>query len=273
MATETIAGPYGEVRAASTAGGGTALTSTAARIVLPFGTKHIDLVPRNFSTAVVVQWLKNPWLTILKTTDAHASFTDYSVSAQDDSITTSVTLGSLDTLANGDALYVGSHLPFSGVEVDVGSTNSTGSRALTVSYWDGSAWQDISATDGTASGGTTFAQDGSVTWTMPGVGAWATAKLNSTNSAIDPNMGAHGEIYWTQWTVDGALDSSVTARSMIAINRSTVYHEIPSGMAWAEAVTVGPGGISSIQAKTDAGTANLIVDCAARAWFPPQGAS
>lgn len=272
MATETVVGPYGEVQAASTAGGGTALTTTATRILLPFGTKHIDLVPRNFVTAVVVQWLKNPWLAVLKTTDDHASFTDYSTNVQDGGFSTTANLNSFDTLANGDALYVGSHLPFSGVEVDVGSTNSTGSRTLTVSYWAGSgSWQDISATDGTAAGGTTFAQDGSVTWTVPS--GWGTAKLSATNSAIDPSLGAYGEMYWTRWTVDGALDSSVNARGMIAINRSTTYHEIPSGMAWAEAVTVGPGGISSIQAKTDAGTANLIVDCAARAWFPPQGAS
>lgn len=268
MATETIAGPFGEVRAASTAGGGTALTSTAARIVLPLGTKHIDLVPRNFSTAVVVQWLKNPWLTIFKTTDAlvaESNLTDYSVEAQDGSTATSVTLSSLGTAAQGDYLYVGSHLPFAGVEIDVDAANGTAS-VLTVNYRkDDDTWATTSASDGTASGGASMAQDGSVTWTVPT--DWKSARLFDTGDT-KLNLGiAKEEMFWTRWQFSAALDSSTTLDSMIAINRSTTYHEIPSGMAWAEAVTVGPGGISSIQVKTDAGTASLIVDCAARGRF------
>lgn len=266
MATETIAGPYGEVTAASTAGGGTALTSTAVRIVLPLGTKHIDLVPRNFSTAVVVQWLKNPWLTIFKTADSLATEpTEYSVEAQDGSTSTSVTLSSLGTAAQGDYLYVGSHVPFSGVSIDVDAANGTAS-VLTVRYRkNDDTWADTSATDGTDNGGATLGVDGSVTWTVPA--DWKSARLFDTGDT-DLNIGlGKQELYWTRWEFSAALDSSTTLDSMIAINRSTTYHEIPSGMAWKEAVTVGPGGISSIQAKTDAGTANLIVDCAARGRF------
>lgn len=264
MATETLPGPLGEVRAASTAGGGTALTGTAARIFLPPGTKHLDLVGRNFSTAVVIQWLPCPWLTVVKSTDGNATFTDYSYEAQDNSTSTSVTLSSLDTLANGDALYVGSHVPFSGVAVDIDAANGTAS-VLTVHYRknDGT-WADTSASDGTDSGGATLAVDGNVTWTVPT--DWTTARLQDLDA--DTRMqGLAGELYWTRWTVSAAVDSSTTADSMVAIPRSTVYHEIPAGMAWAQAVTVGPGGISAIQAKTDAGTANLIVDCAARGRF------
>lgn len=266
MATETIAGPYGEVRAASTAGGGTALTSTAARIVLPLGTKHIDLVPRNFATAVVVQWMKNPWLTVLKTADLLVTEpTDYSVEAQDGSTDTSVVLSSIGTAAQGDFLYVGSHVPFAGVEIDVDAANGTAS-VITVKYRKSdNTWADISATDGTISAGKSMAVDGSVTWTVPT--DWVTARLFDTTDTL-ANFGiGKTELYWTRWEWSAALDSSTTLDSMIAINRSTVYHEIPSGMAWQEAVTVGPGGISSIQAKTDAGTANLIIDCAARGRF------
>lgn len=268
MATETLTGPLGEVRAASTAGGGTALTGTAQRIVLPLGTKHIDLVPRNFSTAVVVQWLKNPWLTVVKTTDAlvaESNLTDYSVEAQDGSTATSVVLSSLGTAAQGDFLYVGSHLPFAGVEIDVDAANGNAS-VITVKYRKAdNTWADISDTDGTASGGASLAQDGSVTWTVPS--DWITCRLFDAGDT-KLNLGfAKEDMYWTRWEWSAALDASTTLDSMIAINRSTTYHEIPSGMAWAEAVTVGKGGISSIQAKTDAGTANLIVDCAARGRF------
>src|SRR3972149_4552495 len=142
MATEILQGPLGEVRAVSTAGGGTALTTTAARVVLPRGTKWLSLIPRALTGADVVQFNFNPWLTIIKTTDllaTQANITDYSDAAQDSSAATDVDLSSLSTLANLDAVYVGSHLPFSGVEVDIDAANGTAS-VLTVTYWDGSAW-------------------------------------------------------------------------------------------------------------------------------------
>ena len=261
MATETIPGPFGEVRAASTAGGGTALTGTAARIFIPPGTKHIDLVGRNYSTAVVIQWLPCPWLTIYKSGDGNATFTNYSYAAQDNDTGTSVVLSSLDTLANGDALYVGSHIPFSGVAIDIDAANGTAS-VLTVAYRkNDNTWADTSATDGTTSGGATMAVDGSVTWTVPS--DWHTARLQDLD--VDSRgQGLGGELFWTRWVVSAALDSSTTLDSMVGLPRSTVYHEIPAGMAWAQAVGEG---ISAIQAKTDAGTANLIIDCAARGRF------
>lgn len=278
MSTETISGPTGEGRVASTAGGGTALTTTAARIVLPIGTKQITLIPRNFSTAVVAQFLKNPYLAVLRTQDEGDSFQDYSYSAQDGSTGTSVILSSQDTLANGDALYVGSWVQFSGVDIDIDGTNSTGSVTLLVEYWNGGGWATVSATDGTASGGTTFAQDGNVTWTVPTqwkMGALKDmVKASALNTGPQLDLGAYlglpavpwltDRLFWTRWSVDVAIDSSVTFDHMLAINRTTVYDELPSGTAHEEAVTFGPGGISCIQAKTDAGTANLVVKVAAR---------
>lgn len=272
MATEVIAAPLGEVRAASTAGGGTALSTSAARIALPRGTKFIRLIPRNFSTAVVAKFNKNPFLTIFKTTDALATpgnITDYSDAAQDSSTATKVTLNSLDTAANLNFVYVGSHVPFAGVDVDVQNTNGNAS-VLTVKYWNGTAWTSISATDATASGGNTFAQDGVVSWTVPT--DWATARLGrgvgSVGSTGDSVLPAHGllseEMYWTRWEVSAALDSTTDANSMLATNRSTAYAEIPAGFEWAETITVGRGAFFSLTALTDAGTANLVVNCATR---------
>jgi len=252
MATEVLSGPLGEVRAASTAGGGTALSTTSVRIVLNRGAKWLSLTPRNFSTAVVAQYLLNPWLTVLKTADSGATFTDYSIEAQDASTSTSVTLSSIDTLANGDALYVGSHLPFSGVAIDVDAANGTASvLAVTYSKSDGT-WANITPTDGTDSGGATMATDGSVTWTVPT--DWETRVID----------GAGQGLYWTRWVFSAALDSSTTLDHMLSINRSTVYAELISGQAFEEAVTVGPGGICSVQARTDDGTANLIVNTGTR---------
>ncbi len=264
MATEILSGPLGEVRAASTAGGGTALTSSAQRIVLPRGTKQITLIPRNFSTAVVVKFNKNPFLTIIKTSDllaTQANMTDYSDNAQDGSTSTKVTLSSLGTSATS-FIYVGAATPFGGVEIDVAATNSNAS-VLTVKYRKSDdTWADISATDGTASAGATMAQDANVTWTVPT--DWKSAKLFETGDSPLHLGVTMEEMFWTRWEVSIALDSTTDQNSWIAINRSTTYAEIPLGLGWTEAVSVGPGGIFSITALTDAGTANLIVNCATR---------
>ena len=266
MATETISGGLGEVRAASTASGGTALTSTATRIVLPFGTKQITLIPRNFATAAVVKWNKNPWLTVIKTTDALATEpTDYSYEAQDGSAATDVTLSGLSTAAALDFLYVGSHVPFSGAQIDIDAANGNAS-VLTVKYRKSdNTWADISATDGTDNGGAAFGIDGNVTWTVPT--DWITARLFDTGDT-KLNIGvAKQELYWTRWEVSVALDASTTLNSLLAINRDTAYAELIATTGWQEAVTVGPGGIASITALTDAGTANLVVDIASRGRF------
>ena len=274
MATEIVPGGMTEWRSASTAGGGTALTSTATRIPIPRGTKQIVLIPRNFSTAVVVKYNLNPFLTILKTTDLLATstnITDYSEAAQDLSTSTKVTLNSFDTIANSNALYIGSWLPFGGVDVDVNNTNSNAS-VLTVKYWkQGSpnAWADISASDGTTTGGHTFGQDGLVTWTVPS--DWQSARLISgqanQNYIGDTNLRlgiAQEELYWTRWEVSAALDSTTDCNSMISINRDTTYAELPSTVGMSQAISVGRQGLFSVTALTDAGTANLIVNCSTR---------
>lgn len=265
MATEVHAGGYGEVRAASTASGGTALTSTAARIVLPKGTNHITMLPRNYaSSAVVVKFNLNPWLLIFKSTDAladMANLTDYSDNAQDNSTSTDVTLSSLGTLAQGDALYVGSWTPFGGLVVDVDAANGNAS-VLTVHYSkNDNTWADISASDGTDSGGASMAVDGNITWTVPT--DWGKIDLKTLTTTAAKNQGLFTEPeFWVRLSFSAALDSSTTLNSVIAINRDTTYAELPAGTGWEQHITVGRGGHYSITALTDTGTANLIVNCA-----------
>lgn len=261
MAQEVIAAGLGEERVASTAGGGTALSTTATFIRLPRITKYISLIPRNFSTAVVAKFHLNPWLTILKTADALVTApTDYSVAGQDLSAASAgVVLSSLDTLANGDFLLIGAHLPFRGVLVDVNATNGTPS-VLAVHYWNG-AWTSATPTDGTDSpAGTTLGQDGNVTWAVPT--DWKLAKLSAIYTSA-PNFPYRDfAMYWTRWSVSVALDSSVTLDRMLALNRdSSRYAELISGESMEETVLHGvPGGMGCIEALTDAGTANLVVN-------------
>lgn len=225
MATQTYVGSLGEVRSASTAAGGTALTTAAQVIALPDGTKHVFVTGRNYSTAVVAKVALVPYLVVLKTTDNLATATDYSVQAQDGLAATNVALSSLSTAANLDYLYVGSHLPFRGVAVT--SVNANGNAStLTVKYWDGAAWTDITATDGSAAAGATLGQSGLVTWTVPA--AWAKASLMTINSPAPASAVPYGSdaLYWTRWQVSAALDGTTDASAMLALSRSTAYAEL-----------------------------------------------
>lgn len=263
MATEVFTRSVGMLRGLGTAGGGLALdTAVSAHTEVPAfppGTNFIVLQPRNFSTAVVAQFALNPWLHVLRRVDT--TWTDVAQNAQDASTGTTLTLSSQDTAANSNFYYIGSHDQFRGVAVDVQLTNSTAS-VLTVKYWkNDSTWADITATDGTASGGATFAQDGFVTWTVPT--DWQTASLVTAGdiSAANATLSSQndGALFWTRWEVSVALDASVTANSMTALNKSTAYPELVSGQVAEIPIHRGPGGIGAMEVKVDAGTGNIII--------------
>jgi len=257
---EVWAGQLGELRAASTASGGTALTTTATYIQLPLKTSHLFITPRNFSTAVVAKVALNPWLVVLKTTDNMITTpTDYSEAAQDGSTDTDVDVSALGALTDGDFLLIGSHLPFRGVYIDVDGTNAAGTATLNVHYWNG-AWTDASDTDGTFST-MVFAQDGLVYWTVP------TTWKPETIATLYPTMTTKTYysdklLYWTRWSVSVALaDTAITFNSMVAANRSTSYSEWLEGQPLEQRIKHGEiGGIGCIEALTNAGTANLIVN-------------
>lgn len=253
-----------EWQAASTASGGTALTTTAAFVLLPDGTEEVELIARNIAGGgAVAKVALSPYLAVLKTTDllvATANATDYSKAAQN-ATTADVVLSSLGALAANDAIYVGSHLPFRGVKVDMTAANGDAS-VLAVTYWDGSAWTDIAPTDGTAAAGATFGQDGNVTWTVPT--DWAKAKLTDAVAGAHPGIPLAGEnLYWTRWVVSVALDASTTIASMIAMNRATTYAEMIATFNRRFRCFKGLGGIAAIEGAAD-GTANLIVNAGVR---------
>lgn len=260
MATEVLAARLGAPRLAGAANG-VACTTAAARTVLPRGTRLLSMVTRNYSTAVVIRWTLCPWLTVIKTTDLLATTaTDYSDAAQDGSTATDVVLSSLDTLANLDAVFVGSQETFGGIVVDVDATNSNASVIL-VQYWNGSAWTDISASDGTANAGASMGQDGNITWTIPS--AWVPTSLAQTTATADKGLGLASQVkFWLRITFSAALDASTTQNSWVAMEASTAYAELVPGQVWEQAITVGEGGYSAVSSLTDAGTANLIVNCA-----------
>ncbi len=273
----SYSGPLHELRSISTAAGGTALTTTAVLIHLPNRVNFLAMTPHTYSTATVVRIGLCPYLIVFKTADSLATITDYSSEAQDASTATSVTLSSLGTAAQGDFMYVGSHVPFRGVSIDVDAPNGT-NNTLTVKYWKSDlTWADISVTDNTDTGAS-LAQDGTVVWTIPT--DWLKSSLVTIASPAPaaglPFTTVSDAYYWTRWEWTSGLDSATTLDSIIGLCRSTDYAELLAGQPFETAVHKGispipgivAGGISAVEALTDAGTAKLIVNVATRPNLP-----
>ena len=253
-----------EIRAASTAGGGTALTTTATGVAtplalgivpIPFGSDYLSITPRNFAGCAVARVSLNPYLTIFYTTDAGVNVTDISEEMQDGDATDHA----LDGLpASGTGyMYVGARVPFRGVCVEIGTdANGTGSE-LTVKTWNGGAWVDASDTDNTESGGnTSFAVDGTVLWTPPA--SWTAASLKAIGETLpDDAPQLTSKMFWTRWEWVTALDSCDVI-NMLALGRSTAYAEYIEGQTLE--IMVSQREIGNIQGITDAGTANLVVN-------------
>ena len=109
--------------------------------------------------------------------------------------------------AAGDLIYLGCDVPFRGVYVDVTNTNGN-AAALDGSYWNGSAWTDLTVTDGTSATSKTFAQDAPVTWTVPT--DWATYSVNGSVN-----------LFWVFLWTDADLDSSVSLANVVPLGIQT----------------------------------------------------
>jgi len=72
-------------------------------------------------------------------------------------------------------------------------------------------------------------------------------------------------MYWTKWTWSANIAAGATVDHMLGINESTAYAEVSTGVATEGRVNHGFGsnGVGGVEALTDAGTANLLVNCAA----------
>ncbi len=258
-------------RSASAIDGGTTITAdTPLRIVLPDGTHFASVMGHNFTTAVVLQWNTCPYLSVLVTKDDLATVDDVSKVAQDGLSATIFDLDSLPTLALGGFLLIGSPRRIRGLDINLTNFNTTPS-VLLVEYWNGAAWVDLSATDGTDVGGDTLGQDGLVTWALPAIGAWKRKRARELALPVlppvaIPSIHATESWFWTRWSVSVALDTDVTVAGMIALA------EFAPGVGGAETLTdqvtsiyaiKGIGGVAAVEADVDAGSGDVVVNVAA----------
>src|SRR3990167_1387135 len=246
-AIEGQIGPFGQAKVLS-ASGGVDLDTTAVMVPVPKGVASIETLPRNFTTATNYYTVALcPYLSIFKTTDDGVSFTEYSEEAQDGDVGT-LSLSSLSTLALGDYLYIGAPLPFRAVRVDVDAAHPNATvSVLTVKYYTtAGTWATITATDGTISGGATFAVDGDVSWTVPT--DWKTTKIRSQ------------DLYWTRWEVSVALDSDTLVANMWGLSEYSAAPQYPSTYAVFQRVYRGPEGIAALEVLGNANDGFVIVN-------------
>lgn len=274
-----------EGRAVSTAGGGTALNTTA--VLIPIGSRgkysgtgQLNISPRNAAGAAIVKYALTPRVSVLIVIDGFLGLpTDESDDAQDDSVSTDVTLSSTPGWPVG-AVYVGAPGEFRGLRADVDAANSNAS-VLTGEYWNGSAWVDAVITDGTASGGATMAVDGDITFTP--AAAWTPGRLidilNKSRVVAfqgPPAWGSIAEImdkplFWLRLKPSLALDASTTLNSFMALARTANYDEmrIDEGVEFeGDGINTDVDGLGAVEALVDAGTASLIVSLRGEGFRP-----
>lgn len=270
MPTDVISGLWSHSRLAGAANG-VILSTTSAFVGLIQGTQYVDLITRNFATAVNMRYIACPYVVVLKTHDKLASKPfDYSEVAQDGSTNTSVVLTALPTLAAGGALWIGCPVRYRGAHIDVDGANAEANN-LTVHYPNVSlVLTDISDTDNTDTGAS-LAVGGTVTWTVPAAAAWPAASLREICAAngipITSTRFAHDDekLYWTRWTWNATMTSAtaVTLDHFLALNESTAYAEVPAGQGLGGRIHHGLGvaGFSGFELLVDAGSGNCLVNC------------
>jgi hypothetical protein len=120
-----------------------------------------------------------------------------------------VALATVFTTFGTDRLYVGFPQETDGLAVLMTGTRNANASVLAAKYWGPSGWTSLSATDGTASSGKTFALSGRITWTVPA--DWQLRTLNGTGDLF----------YWIELSISAALTAGTTATQIAGIAAPT----------------------------------------------------
>lgn len=139
-----------------------------------------------------------------------------------------VTLSSVFVTPANDRIYIGAAWEFEGLAVLMKDALNAAASVLTAKYSGPDGWISISATDGTAASGKTFAKSGRLTWTMPT--DWQRIRLNGTGD----------EYYWLELSVSNALTAGTKVSQLLPVRgpdglkRVAAYlalHHILNGLA------------------------------------------
>lgn len=133
-----------------------------------------------------------------------AAYTDVSTAAGDDT-ESDVDLSTVFVTTADDRLYIGNLSTFDGLDISMHSTLNAIASVLTVKYFGPAGWTALTATDGTTSGGKTFAKSGRVTWTQPG--DWQRRTLDNSSDAY----------YWIELSVSAALTAGTAVSQLLIV--------------------------------------------------------
>ena len=135
----------------------------------------------------------------------------------------------LSAMTSSDYLYVGTVGITGGFVVDIGATVNANAATLTAQYSDSlRAWSTLTiASDGSSSGGATFAQDGLVLVTVPS--DWTPHSLADIVSGAP----ATRPLYWARYIVNATLTTAMLLRNL------TPVAEIGAGIDNVAALTGG----------------------------------
>lgn len=148
------------------------------------------------------------------------AYTDVTSEVRDDEEEDLNLAGVFVTVAN-DRLYIGAAYEFEGLFVKLLDSVNAAASVLTVKYWGDNQWESLSATDGTAVSGATFAKSGRITWTLPS--DWERRTLNGTAD----------EYYWVELSVSAALTAGTSATQVLPIRASDALKRIAGYLALA----------------------------------------
>lgn len=135
------------------------------------------------NTRVERMWVQN------SITDGAQRFSKMSIPIDGDTGTTQ----RIYRLKTNGYLYVGAVDKFSEIKFNIDGSNVNASSAtMTAEYYDGEKFTSVTITDGTASGGVPFAQDGSITFAIPL--DWVSASIEGSS------------MYWLRLDTSATLD-------------------------------------------------------------------
>jgi len=119
-------------------------------------------------------------------------------------------------LASADHLYIGTNARTSGYRFDITTVNSTNSSANVSQHNSATGWTTVTSfSDGTDDATDVFAQDGTMTFTLPGADAWPRRNLEDlVTSAAYPLVPE--PLHWFRYSADANL-TVVTINQLIAL--------------------------------------------------------
>ena len=134
----------------------------------------------------------------------------------------------LDSSTTSDFLYLCFAEPVGGIRVTIGAANGSTATVAATYRKNDDTWANLSPTDGTASGGATLAQTGSITWSA--VTDWKAAQLVGPQGIVtteSEHPTAKG--FWMRLAWGGALDSDTEISDIWGLNDATTRGYFQSG--------------------------------------------